>query len=85
MSYVPERTCMGCNKKTKKYDLIRIVKKNNDVFIDKNGKMDGRGAYICNDVACLDKVVKSKRLERCLKIKIDDDIYNKIRGVLIGE
>ncbi len=47
--------------------------------------MEGRGAYICNSVDCLDKVIKSKRLERVLECKIDDNIYINLRGVIIDK
>ena len=83
MSYIPERTCMGCYKKMSKHDLIRIVNNNNEIFIDKIGNMPGRGAYICRDIDCLNKIIKTKKLERCLKIKIQDEIYERLRGVLI--
>ena len=44
-----QRKCMACNLKKDKYELIRIVKnKNNEILVDKTGKLDGRGAYICN-------------------------------------
>lgn len=83
MKHLPERTCMGCNKKTSKNKLIRVVEYKNEIFIDKSGNLDGRGAYICNNVFCLEKVIKSKRLERVLKTKIGDDIYEGLRGVVI--
>ena len=83
MKKKPQRTCMGCNEKKDKKDLIRIVKnKNNEISIDRTGKLDGRGAYICDNVNCLEKVIKSKRLERVLKANIDGEIYNKLRGVI---
>ena len=85
MSHIPERTCMGCNKKDCKSNFVRIVKNGNEVLIDKTGKMNGRGAYICNNVECLEKVIKSKRLERCLKGKIDNEIYQRLRGVIIEQ
>ncbi len=86
MKKIPQRTCMGCNEKKDKKDLIRIVKdKENNISIDLTGKMEGRGAYICNKIECLDKVLKSKRLERILECKINEDIYNKLRGVIIGK
>ena len=51
MKSIPQRTCMGCNSKKDKKDLIRIVKNNkNEISIDKTGKQDGRGAYICNNI-----------------------------------
>ena len=84
MKKIPLRTCMGCNEKKPKKELIRIVKdKENNISIDKTGKLDGRGAYICNDVKCLDKVIKSKRLEKSLEIQISEEIYNNLRGVII--
>lgn len=86
MKKMPQRTCMGCNLKKDKKDFVRIVKnKEGKVCIDKTGKMDGRGAYLCNDVKCLEKAIKTKRIERVFEIKIDNDIYEKLRGVMIDE
>lgn len=80
---IPQRTCMGCNQKKDKKDLIRIVKnKDGNINIDKTGKLEGRGAYICDSIECLEKVIKSKRLERVLETKIDNEIYDKLRGVI---
>ena len=82
----PQRTCMGCNEKKDKKDLIRIVKnKDNEISIDRTGKKEGRGAYICDDVNCLEKVIKSKRLERVLEIPISKEIYESLRGVIIDK
>ena len=86
MKKMPQRTCMGCNEKKDKNELIRIVKnKNNNLNIDKTGKLQGRGAYICNNVSCLEKVIKSKRLEKVLETKISEDVYNELRGVIIDK
>ena len=39
MKKQPQRTCMGCNAKKDKKDLIRIVKnKSGQITIDKTGK-----------------------------------------------
>lgn len=82
----PQRTCMGCNEKREKQQLIRIVRnKQNEIKIDKTGKMEGRGAYICNNVACLDRVKKSKRLEKVLDMKISEEIYEDLRGVILEQ
>ena len=86
MKKIPLRTCMGCNEKKPKKELIRIVKnKEGNISIDRTGKQEGRGAYICDSIACLDKVVKSKRLEKVLECKISEDIYNNLRGVVIDK
>ena len=82
----PQRTCMGCNEKKDKKDLIRIVKnKQNEINVDKTGKLQGRGAYICDDIKCLEKLQKSKRLERVFDLKIADEIYEKLRGVILDK
>ncbi len=86
MKKLPQRTCMGCNEKKDKRDLIRIVKnKTGEIKIDITGKQEGRGAYICNNVDCLDKVIKSKRLERVLETNISSEIYEDLRGVILGK
>lgn len=86
MKKMPQRTCMGCNTKKDKKDLIRIVKnKDGEISIDKTGKMPGRGAYICDNVECLEKAIKSKRVDKVFETKIEDDIYDKLRGVIIDK
>lgn len=82
---LPQRTCMGCNSKKDKKDLIRIVKnKNGEIKIDLTGKMDGRGTYICKDKECLNTVIKSKRLSRIFEMEIQDDIYEELKKIIEG-
>lgn len=86
MKKIPLRTCMGCNAKKPKKELIRIVKNKEGVIsIDRTGKQEGRGAYICDSEECLEKVVKSKRLEKTLESKISEEVYNNLRGVVIDK
>ena len=86
MKGLPRRSCIGCNTKKDKKDLIRIVKnKDGNISIDKTGKANGRGAYICNNVECLEKAIKSKRLEKTFEEKIDNEIYENLRGVIIDK
>lgn len=86
MKKMPQRTCMGCNEKKDKKDLIRIVKSSDgEINIDKSGKMPGRGAYICDNIECLEKAVKTKKIERVLETKIENTIYEKLRGVIIDK
>ena len=83
MKHIPQRTCIGCNTIKDKNELIRIVKnKENKISIDKTGKMNGRGAYICDEIKCLEKAIKTKRLERVFEIKISDEVYENLRGVI---
>ena len=86
MKSIPLRTCMGCNEKKPKKELIRIVKnKDGIISIDRTGKAEGRGTYICDQVECLDKVVKSKRIEKVLESKISEEVYNNLRGVIVDK
>ena len=86
MKKQPQRTCMGCNEKKDKKDLIRIVKnKDNEISIDRTGKKEGRGAYICDDINCLEKLIKSKRLEKVFEITISEEIYESLRGVILDK
>ncbi len=48
---------MGCNETKEKNELFRIVKtKEGIIEIDLTGKKEGRGAYICKNEKCLDKI-----------------------------
>ena len=80
MKKIPQRSCVICMQKKDKSELIRIVKnKENIVSMDKTGKKEGRGAYICNNIECLEKAIKTKTLKKILDIDIDEEIYENIR------
>lgn len=82
----PERTCMACNLKTDKKSLARIVKtKNGEIFYDASGKTSGRGAYICKNIDCLEKVIKSNRLAKSLDGTLNETIYQQLREAVINE
>ena len=83
MQKVIQRTCIGCNEKKDKRELIRIVlNKLGNIFIDDTGKSEGRGAYLCNNKECIEKAVKSKRLERSFKMKISEEVYEQIKEMM---
>ncbi len=86
MKKIPQRTCLGCNEAKPKNELIRIVKQSDGkIFVDKTGKAEGRGAYICNNVECLENAIKSKRLSRSFETEINNEIYESLRGVIIDK
>ena len=86
MKEMPKRTCIGCNEIKNKKDLIRVVKnKNGEIFVDKTGKANGRGAYICNNIECLEKAIKTKRLERTFEVAIESQVYENLRGEMLGK
>jgi len=80
---VPIRTCIGCSEAKPKRELIRVVKSpEGEVSIDFTGRANGRGAYICNDVACLEKAVKTRRLSKAFSMQIDMQIYEELRKAI---
>ena len=66
--HVPLRSCIVCNSKTDKRDLIRLVRtQSGRVEVDATGKIPGRGAYLCHSQSCWDGALKRNRLEHTLK------------------
>ena len=73
---VPMRQCVGCGEKKRKKEMMRILRTTeNEIILDKTGKKNGRGAYICSSPECLKKAVKSKGLERALKTAVSAEVY----------
>ena len=83
---IPMRMCTGCMEMKPKKELIRVVKnKEGELSIDLVGKKPGRGAYVCKDVACLEKSYKTKRLSRNLETAISEEIYDELRKAVMNE
>lgn len=73
------RMCFICRNVLPKQNLLRIVKSSNgEISIDKTGKADGRGSYICLSENCVDKVIKQKILNRAFKCDFPEDVYKKL-------
>lgn len=70
------RQCVGCGEMKSKKEMMRILRTTeNEIILDKTGKKNGRGAYICSSPECLKKAVKSKGLERALKTAVSAEVY----------
>lgn len=86
MKKIVQRTCIGCNLKKEKKELLRLVmNKKGEFFMDPTGKAEGRGTYICKNEECLEKAKKSKRLEKVFGVEIDNNLYNSLRGVILKD
>lgn len=80
---VPMRQCIGCQEMKSKKDMMRVLKTPEDsIIIDVSGKKNGRGAYLCFSKECFEKAVKNKGLERSLKVKIPQDVYESLKKEL---
>lgn len=85
MKHIPERMCLCCRKSFAKNELIRVVKFNDEIFVDQTKSKNGRGAYVCKSLECLKKLIKSKALDRCFKTEVDSSIYEQIKGIIDAE
>lgn len=82
---VPMRTCIACKAVKPKKDLIRIVKSEDGISLDRTGRKNGRGAYICDDAECIAKLKKGKLLNRAFSQPVDDATYDKIAEEFLGK
>ncbi|MEA4921000.1 MAG: YlxR family protein [Clostridiaceae bacterium] len=77
---IPVRQCVACRQKKEKNALARVVRTpEGEVLYDAKGKISGRGAYICKDIKCLEKAVKSRALARALECDIPDEAFEELK------
>ena len=80
---IPLRKCIGCNEMKNKKEMIRVLKTtDNEIVLDTTGKKNGRGAYLCFSKDCLKNAMKSKGLERSLKMPIPQEVYESLEREL---
>ena len=84
---IPERRCSGCGQSFPKRDLLRVVRDpEGNVSLDFTGKKSGRGAYICNKLACFKKARKAGRFASSLEIEIPEDLLDLLeKEILFAE
>ncbi len=69
--HIPIRMCVVCRETSAKKTLLRVIRRpekdGGGIAADPTGKANGRGAYVCASLGCIDKAIKQKRFERSLK------------------
>ncbi len=79
MKKVPMRQCIGCQEMKSKKEMIRVIRTpEGEICIDATGRRNGRGAYVCRDLACLKKAAKNHGIERSLKMQIPEDVFLRL-------
>ena len=77
---VPLRQCVGCGEMKNKKEMTRVIKTAEDeIVLDKTGKKNGRGAYLCMEKECLEKAIRQKGLERSLKTSIPQEVVESLK------
>ena len=74
-----QRMCIACRQMFDKKDLTRVVKnKEGQIFVDSSGKANGRGAYVCTNQSCLEKLKIQKILNKAFKCMVEEKIYKQL-------
>lgn len=82
---IPMRMCVVTKEKYPKSELIRVVRTpENEIKVDKTGKLNGKGAYLKKDIDVFKKAKQTKILNRIFEMEINDDIFTELEKS-IGE
>ena len=76
------RQCIVCRAMKERSELIRIVKNEDGIFVDSDGKAGGRGAWICNADACKELFVKKRALDRPFHCRVPEERYAELSTIL---
>ncbi len=82
MKKIPMRTCVVTKEKLPKKELIRIVKTDNGVIVDKSGKVNGHGCYLKMEEEVITTAKNKKILNRVLETEVPDVIFDELLSIL---
>ena len=85
---LPQRSCCACRGKFDKCELVRVVRRpereGGGIVLDRTGRANGRGVYICPNADCLKLARKKRGLERGLRGQVSDEVYTALEEELGG-
>jgi len=71
MKHVPLRTCVACRGSQPKRELVRVVRVSTDaVEVDRTGRKNGRGAYLCPAQECWHLAERKRALNHALEMTV---------------
>ena len=83
--HIPERTCVACRVKRPKRELLRIVRTPaGTIAVDENGKLNGRGAYLCRQRACWERALARHILDRALRCTLARTGLDTLHSYLVN-
>lgn len=78
--HMPLRKCIACSEMRKKSELLKIViSKDGEVTIDINGKLPGRGCYVCKTEKCVLIAEKQHKVAKAFKRNVSHEIYGLLK------
>ena len=75
----PQRSCVVCRAKRDKQALTRLVFSQERLKIDESGKLNGRGAYLCDRADCWNKAVALPAMSKALRRELSEDDRDYLR------
>jgi predicted RNA-binding protein YlxR (DUF448 family) len=75
-----------CRSVHNKRELVRLVRTPEGLLVvDRTGKQNGRGAYLCRQRSCWEAALKGRQLSQALKIEIGEPEQQVLRDALERE
>ena len=81
--HIPVRTCVVCREKAGKRALMRVVRTEDGIMVDSSGKMNGRGAYLCERPECWERAMTTDVLAKALKTTVTPEDRERLRQMAI--
>lgn len=79
--HVPMRTCVVCRDKKPKQELLRVVRTpEGEVQVDVDGKLSGRGGYVCSRDHWGDRQIRAK-LGYALKVELAQEDIERLSEI----
>ena len=77
---IPMRMCVACRQMKPKAELVRVVRTpEGEITPFAGNKVNGRGAYLCGSIACINKAAKSGALSRALGVTVAEEVYENLK------
>jgi len=77
------RNCVACGKECEKSSFYRIVRTEEGYQLDRTGKADGRGAYVCKNTNCIQLMFKKKSLNHSFHASLSVQSLESLKEAFI--
>lgn len=79
------RKCVATNQQFPKKELIRIVKTPaGELKVDLTGKLNGKGAYIQNNLDALNIAIKKGSINRALDVVLTEEVIEELKSIILN-
>ena len=75
---MPLRKCVACGQMVPKNEMFRVVKTEDGISLDLTYKAQGRGAYVCRKLECIELAKKKNCFNRSLKSPVSQEVIDSL-------